>query len=86
MAGTTGIRTRHSRGCKTRQGGRCNCSPTFEAFVYSKRDGKKIRRSFPTHAAAVGWRTDARKDVRDKRLRAPTSRTLSQEVAEWLEG
>jgi integrase len=86
MAHTTGIRTRHGRGCKTRQGGRCNCSPSFEAFVYSKRDGKKIRRSFATHAAAVGWRTDARKDVKDKRLRAPTSRTLHQEVQEWLEG
>jgi hypothetical protein len=63
MASTTGIRTRHSRTCKTRDGGSCNCEPTYEAFVYSKRDGKKIRRSFSgkgAHAAAKGWRTDGR--------------------------
>ena len=54
----------------------CNCAPTYEAWVYSKRDGKKIRRSFPTLAAAKGWRTDALKQVKDKRLRAPSARTL----------
>jgi hypothetical protein len=27
--------------------------------VYSKRDGKKIRKSFPSKAAAKAWRTDA---------------------------
>jgi integrase len=86
MARTTGIRTRHGRRCRTREGGQCNCSPTYEAWVYSKRDRKKIRRSFPTYAAALGWRTDARKAVKDRKLRAPTSRTLRQEVEEWLEG
>jgi hypothetical protein len=59
MARDTGIRTRHSRSCKTRDGGACNCSPSYEAFVFSKRDGKKIRRSFPGVAAARGWRIDA---------------------------
>jgi integrase len=86
MASSTGIRTRHSRTCKTREGGRCNCTPTYEAWVYSKRDGKKIRKSFPTQAAAKGWRRDAAKDVADKKLRAPTSKTLEQEWTEWLEG
>jgi integrase len=86
MANSTGIRTRHSRTCKTRDGRACNCDPTFEAWVYSKRDDKKIRKSFPTQAAARGWRTDAAKDVKDKKLRAPTSRTLRQESDEWLAG
>jgi integrase len=54
--------------------------------VFSKRDGKKIRRSFPTQAAARGWRTDALKQVKDKRLRAPSPRTLQQEVDDWLAG
>jgi integrase len=67
-------------------GGGCNCHPTYEAWVYSKRDGKKIRQSFPTQAAARSWRTDAQKAVKDKRLRAPTSRTLRQEVDDWLAG
>lgn len=81
-----GIRTRHSRTCRTVAGGSCNCEPTYEAWVYSKRDDKKIRKSFPTLAAAKGWRTDAAKQVKDKRLRAPSSRTLREEVDEWLVG
>lgn len=83
---TPGIRTRHSRTCRTKEGGACNCKPTYEAWVFSKRDDKKIRRSFSTQAAARGWRIDAQKQVRDKRLRAPTARTLQQEVDEWLDG
>jgi integrase len=81
-----GIRTRHSRTCRTVAGGGCNCEPTYEAWVYSKRDDKKIRKSFPTLAAAKGWRTDAAKQVQDRRLRATSSRTLRQEVDEWLSG
>jgi integrase len=46
------IRQRHSRHCKRR--GRCNCP--YEAFVYSKREGKKVRRTFPTRAEAMAWR------------------------------
>jgi integrase len=83
---TPGIRTRHSRACKSRDGGTCNCSPTYEAWVYSKRDDKKIRKSFPTLTAARGWRTDAAKQVKDKKLRAPSPRTLRQEVDEWIAG
>lgn len=89
MASTTGIRTRHSRTCKTRTAGACNCVPAYEAFVYSKRDGKKIRRSFSGKgalAAAKGWRIDAQKQVKDRKLRVPTALTLEQEVAEWLKG
>jgi integrase len=85
---TPGIVVRHGRNCTTRTGARCNCDPSYEPWVYSKRDRKKIRpeHSFPTLAAAKGWRIDAMKEVRDKRLRAATPRTLRQEVDEWLEG
>jgi integrase len=54
--------------------------------VWSKRDGKKIRQAFPTSAAAKGWRIDALKAVKDKRLRAPLPTTLRQEVDEWFDG
>jgi integrase len=70
-------------GIRVRQG---KNGTTYEAWVYSKRDQKKIRRSFPTLAAAKGWRTDAQKAVKDKRLRAPSSRTLREEVDDWLAG
>jgi integrase len=70
-------------GIRVRQG---KNGTTYEAWIYSKRDKKKIRRSFPTLAAAKGWRTDAAKAVKDKKLRAPSSKTLRQEVDEWLAG
>jgi integrase len=87
--GPVGITIRHSRACAGRTGGNCNCEPTCEAFVYSKRDKKKIRQSFSGKgalAAAKGWRLDALKAVKDKTLRAPSPRTLEQEVEEWLAG
>jgi hypothetical protein len=72
---TTGIRVRHSRSCPANEGGTCThgrrdgCRPAFEAWVYSKRDGKKIRRTFPTLAAAKGWRADASSALRPHRSR-----------------
>ena len=78
----TGVRQRHGRACTGE--GRCKCP--YEAFVYSKRDGKKIRRAFPTRAAAVAWRDDARSAVRSNQLRAPAPITLEQAAAAWLEG
>ena len=47
----TGIQARHPRNCRFAAGGRCNCKPSYEASVFSVRDAKKIRRSFPTEAA-----------------------------------
>lgn len=89
MATAPGIRERHSRNCKSRDGGRCNCSPSIEAFVFSKRDNRKIRKTFTgkgARAEAKNWRTDALKAVKDKKLRAPTHKTLQQEWDEWLAG
>jgi integrase len=76
-----GIRQRHGRNCK---GGRCRCS--WEAFVYARRDGKKIRRSFATQAAAKEWRHEASVAVRKHLLRAPTTITVEQAADAWLEG
>jgi integrase len=83
MAATTGIRQRHGNGCKRPASG-CKCP--WQAEVYSARDGKKIRKLFPTKDAAKGWRHDASTAVRKKIMRAPTSITLKQAAAAWLEG
>jgi hypothetical protein len=32
---------------------------SWEAWVYDRRDGKKIRKTFPTQAAAKSWPSDA---------------------------
>jgi hypothetical protein len=54
--------------------------------VYSRRDRKKIRKVFPTHAAAQAWRDDARTAVRKRALRAPESTTVDQSAHAWLDG
>lgn len=76
-----GVRQRHHSKCN---GGRCECS--WEAFVYSKRDRKKLRKTFPTQAAAREWRMDASVAVRKQLLRAPTTITVEQAGEAWLDG
>ena len=44
LVGQTGIRVRHSRRCRSNAVGACNCAKTYEASVYSARDGKRIRK------------------------------------------
>jgi integrase len=81
---TTGLRQRHSRTCKTQGARPCKCP--WEASVYSKRDRKKIRKTFPDHAAAKSWRDDAAGAVRRRTLSAVPSVTLRQAAGEWLAG
>jgi integrase len=85
----TGIRLRHSRSCTENAGGRCNCQPSAEAWVFDRRSGKKIRRTFSgpgALAAAKGWRADAEAARRRGKLIAPTKKTLEQAADEWLKG
>jgi len=83
-----GIRTRHGRRCRSAEGGRCDCKngPSYEAWVFSSRDGKKIRKTFGTLAEARGWRADAEGAVRKRTLRAPTTTTVAEAAEAWLEG
>ena len=80
-----GIRIRHSRGCRSRGGGGCSCSPSYEASVFAKRDGKKVRRSFATLAEAKRWRTALLKVSHDGALRAPSAITVAEAAGSWLE-
>lgn len=80
----TGIRKRHSRSCRSAGGGRCNCSPSYEASAYSARDGRKVRKTFPTLAAARAWRSDAERALRRGELRAPVPTTLREAAEAWL--
>src|SRR5436190_9328212 len=83
---SAGIRARHSRSCRSRLDGRCNCRPSYEAWVYSKRDGKKVRKTFPTLAAAKSWRNDALTALNRGRFRAPVPTTVREAAAGWLDG
>lgn len=54
--------------------------------MYSKRDGKKIRKTFPTQAAARTWRQESSVAVRKMLMRAPTAITVAQAADAWLQG
>ena len=81
-----GITKRHSRRCKSREEGRCNCRPSYEAWVYSQRDDKKIRRTFKREAEAKSWRSDAVRELRSGALRASQPTRLKEAWEEWHEG
>lgn len=82
----TGIRIRHQRACRAHRGEACSCKPSYEANVWSTRDGRKVRRTFPTLSAARSWRADAQVALRKGTLRAPSSTTLRQAAEAWLYG
>ena len=79
-----GIRIRHSRSCSWRKHARCDCTPSFEASAYAKRDGKKVRRTFATLTEAKRWRTAMLKVSHDCGLRAPAATTLRDAAEVWL--
>jgi integrase len=82
----TGITKRHSRKCRSRGDGRCDCNAGWEAWVFSKRDGKKIRRVFERESEAKGWRADALSALSKGALRAPKPTTVGQAWEAWEEG
>lgn len=76
-----GIRKRHSRNCRSRSGGRCNCNAGWEASIYLSHEGKKVRRTFDREAEARSWRNDTRAALAERRQDGPT---LTLEQASWL--
>jgi integrase len=82
----TGIEIRHGRTCASCNGGKCDCTPTYRAWAWSPRDGKKLRRTFPTFAAARAWRRDALPEIAKGTLREPTRRTIREAADELLAG
>ena len=58
----------------------------WQAFIYSKADGKKIRQTFPTRAAAKAWRDDKLGAVKRGELRTPTSTTIREAAEAFLAG
>lgn len=83
-----GVRTRHSRSCakSEHEAEACNCRPSYEASVYSAKHGRKIRKTFPTRAAARSWRADTMTLVRKGKLGPATKTTLREAWTEWHAG
>jgi integrase len=80
-----GIVKRHSSNCSSRSGRKCNCRAGWEAWVFSPRDKRKVRKTLPTYGAARAWRADAQRSVRLGALRASHDLTLRQAGESWLE-
>jgi integrase len=86
MAHHAGIEIRHSKVCRSRTGGVCNCRPTYQASVWSAIEQKRIRKTFPTLAEARAWRSEAQTAMRRGTLRAPSQLRLREAAEAWLEG
>jgi len=79
----TGIEVRHRGRCP---GDPCRCRPAYRAWIYSAAEGRRIRRTFPTYAAARDWRANAWGDVKRGRLRADRGPTVREAAEAWLAG
>ncbi len=88
MKRSPGIRRRHSAGCPVLDDtdARCSCSAGYEASVFDRSTGRKIRRSFPTLAAARSWRADAEHGVRRGTLRAADPLTVNDAADALIAG
>jgi integrase len=81
---TTGIRKRHSKTCRANDGGRCNCNAGWEAAVFDKRTGQKVRKTFERESDAKSWRADQLVGLRRGKSVTPTRITLREASAEFL--
>lgn len=83
-----GIQPRHSKTCETRKDGTCTCGDLlhWQASAWDPVTRKKIRRTFPTLAAAKAWRADASVAIRKNELRAVRSPTVAEAADDLLAG
>jgi len=86
---TPGIDVRHSRSCALQHGGGgCTCVPSARAWVFDKRSGTKIRKTFSgkgAYSAAKAWRHDALSAISRRTLAPRTKLTLREAAETWLD-
>jgi hypothetical protein len=83
---TSGIRVRHSKLCPARSGSACWCRPTFQASVWSAREGKRLFKTFANLAEAKAWRADSQVALRRGTMRLGSTGTLRDAAEAWLNG
>jgi integrase len=83
---STGIIKRHSKGCRSREGRRCNCKAGWEAWVWLPREKRKVSKTFQSEAEAKTWRIDAQAAANRGGLRAAKPITVAEAWAAWYEG
>jgi integrase len=82
MPRVQGIEPRHKKSCRSRLGGRCNCTPTYQASVYDKATGIRERKTFETRTEAENWRRDRIAALKSGRLRM--SRITVRDIGDEL--
>jgi hypothetical protein len=90
----TGLKVRHSRPCLRASGGtgepcRCKPGPSWEAFVWSRREQRKITKTFSgrgAFSAAKAWREDSLHANRKGTLKRATRRTVREAAEELIRG
>jgi integrase len=82
-----GIRKRHSKGCRAREGGRCNCKAGWEARCFLP-GGQRLERTFRRESEAKSWRAEMKQasDLGTLRLEPKNVQTLSEALAAFVEG
>jgi integrase len=58
---------------------------SYQGWVWDTRANRKVRKSFPTEAAAKAWRSDAISAMNKGAFQAPSKVTLRQEAERWVE-
>jgi len=86
VARHAGIEVRHRTTCASRDGGRCGCSPGYQAHVWSAREHKRIRKTFATLAEARAWRQETQVAIRRRTMNAPSRVKLRELANAWIEG
>lgn len=82
-----GVYRYHSRDCaRVERGTKCNCSPGYQASVFSNRDGKRIRKHFDRLAEAEGWRSDVLSAMRSGKSVTPNAKTVAVALDELIAG
>src|SRR5713101_7221064 len=82
-----GIIERHGRSCATRRDSKCNCAPSYVAWVFDARLGKKRYKTFSGPRAkseAKSWRADALGAVKKGTLPTESKTTVEQECRAWI--
>jgi integrase len=80
-----GIRERHARSCRSGNGGRCSCSPSYEAQVWHPVDARPVRKTFHDVGEAKTWVRDAKIALRRGRQLVRNVPTLERAGDAWHE-
>jgi integrase len=82
----TGIQVRHTRSCRTQDGGSCNCKPSYRAWVWDARSNSRIFKTFKNQAEAKSWRGDSATALRKGTMSAPSKTTVREAGEALIEG